>query len=205
MKRILYIHGIGSTGGGNTVDRIRKTFTNVIVDSPEIPTMPKEAFKLIEKMVTENHYDIIIGTSLGGFYAMMISGIPKILINPAIKAVEDIPTAIGYGEHEYLRERKSGEKTYTINDNYVAELKYLEDRFFNEWIDNEYIYETTAIFGTNDTLISHIEDYKNIYKAHNMITAEFGHRMDNKTFNNVLIPTIKKILNAEKEEINIIN
>ena len=43
MKRILYIHGIGSTGGGNTVDRISKTFTNVIVDSPEIPTMPKEA------------------------------------------------------------------------------------------------------------------------------------------------------------------
>lgn len=205
MKRILYIHGIGSTGGGNTVDRIRKTFTNVIVDSPEIPTMPKEAFKLIEKMVTENHYDIIIGTSLGGFYAMMISGIPKILINPAMKAVEDIPNAIGYGEHEYLRERKSGEKTYIINDNYVDELKYLEDRFFNEWIDNEYIYETTAIFGTNDTLISHIEDYKNIYKAHNMITAEFGHRMDNKTFNNVLIPTIEKILNTEKEEINIIN
>ena len=42
------------------IGEIRKTFTNVIVDSPEIPTMPKEAFKLIEKMVTENHYDIII-------------------------------------------------------------------------------------------------------------------------------------------------
>lgn len=38
-----------------------------------------------------------------------------------------------------------------------------------------------------------------------MVTAEFGHRMDNKTFNNVLIPTIEKILNAEKKEINIIN
>jgi predicted esterase YcpF (UPF0227 family) len=190
MKRILYLHGIGSTGGGNTVNSIKEAFPDIIVDSPELPTMPKDAFEYINDLVNRNKYDIVIGTSLGGFYAMMISGVKKILVNPAMFASEDIPKAIGFGTHPYLRERISGEKTYTVDETYIKELATLQNRFFSNWLDNEYIFETTAIFGTEDTLFSHINDYKALYKSHNMYTANFGHRIDSETFDNVLKPII---------------
>ena len=194
MKRILYLHGIGSTGGGNTVNGIKEAFPDIIVDSPELPTMPKDAFEYINNLVNRNKYDVVIGTSLGGFYAMMVSGVKKVLINPAMFASEDIPKAIGYGTHSYLRERKSGEKTYTIDEAYVKELATLQNRFFSDWLDNEYIFETTAIFGTEDTLFSHINDYKALYKSHSMLIAKFGHRMDSEIFNDTLKPIIASLM-----------
>ena len=193
FKNILYIHGIGSTGGGNTVTMLRKAFPNSNIDSPEIPTMPKEAFKFIRNIVKDNKYDFIIGTSLGGFYTMMISGIPKLLINPALHASTDIETAIGRGTHNYFNKRKSGEVTYTVDDVYINELKELENRYYNNWKDSEYVTETRAIFGTKDELLNHINDYKNEFNKNNMRTAEFGHRMTSEVFNSVMIPYIEEI------------
>lgn len=197
MKRILYLHEIGSTGDGNTVNNIKEAFPDIIVDSPELPTMPKDAFEYINDLVNRNRYDIVIGTFLGGFYAMMISGIKKILINPAMFASEDIPKAVDFGTHPYLRERISGEKTYVVDETYVKELATLQNRFFSDWLDNEYIFETTAIFGTKDTLFSHINDYKALYKSHNMFIAKFGHRMDLETFNHTLKPMIDSLISED--------
>ena len=199
MKRILYLHGIGSTGGGNTVNSIKEAFPDIIVDSPELPTMPKDAFEYISNIVNKNRYDIVIGTSLGGFYAMMISGVKKILVNPAMFASEDIPKAVGFGTHPYLRERISGEKTYTVDETYVKELTRLQNRFFSERFDNEYIFETIAIFGTEDTLFSHINDYDALYMSHNMFIAKFGHRMDLETFNSTLKPMIDSLISEDTD------
>ena len=207
FNNILYIHGIGSTGGGSTVTMFRKTFPNVNIHSPEIPTMPKEAFEFIRRYVKENNIDFVIGTSLGGFYAMMISGIPKLLINPAMYANKDIATAIGYGVHEYFRPRESGETTYTIDDNYIEELTFLANRYFNEWKDDEYIYETRAIFGTEDELLDHIEDFKKEFNEANMRVAKFGHRMTEEVFKDVFVPFVNEIYNevSTKEIPNFIN
>jgi predicted esterase YcpF (UPF0227 family) len=195
FKNVLYIHGIGSTGGGSTVTMFKKAFPNVNIYSPEIPTMPKEAFEFIHKFVKNNNIDFVIGTSLGGFYAMMISGIPKLLVNPAMYANKDIVNAIGYGVHEYLRLRESGETTYNIDDTYTEELTFLANRYYSEWKDDEYVYETRAIFGTEDELLDHIEDFKKEFNEANMRTANFGHRMTKEVFNTVFIPFVNDIYN----------
>lgn len=207
FKKILYLHGIGSTGGGNTVEMLKNKFPESEIVSPELPTSPKKAFEYIEELRHNETYDdrfnMIIGTSLGGFYAMMTSGIPKILINPAMFASTDIPKAIGYGEHPYLRERIDGEKTYTIDDKYVDELKELEDRYFNYWKDDEYVYETRAIFGTEDNVVSHIGDFKKLFDESKMITAPFGHRMTPEIFDSTFVPFIEQIYNEVTENIKL--
>jgi predicted esterase YcpF (UPF0227 family) len=122
-----YVHGIGSSGGGNTVEMIKKYFKNDTVISPDIPVDPIEAYEFIKKSVRD--CDIVIGTSLGGFYTMMIPGVYKILINPAINADETVKDVIGIGEHEFIRKRESGEKTYTIDAEYIKKLSELKKEF----------------------------------------------------------------------------
>ena len=90
MRKILHLHGIGSAGGGATASVLKKLFSDIEVISPDIPVRPLEAFAFISKLVAGNEFDFVVGTSLGGFYAMLIKGIPKFLINPAMNAPTDI-------------------------------------------------------------------------------------------------------------------
>lgn len=193
FKRILYLHGIGSTGGGSTVEMLKKAFPNTDIFSPELPTMPKTAFNYITKIRKTYNPDLIIGTSLGGFYTMLISGVPKLLINPAMFASKDIVTAIGYGTHPYLRERQDKETSYTIDTAYINELTELENTYFNSWKDDEYVYETRAVFGTEDNIVSHINDFKTLFKESNMVVDVFGHRMTEEVFTRTVVPFINKI------------
>lgn len=192
--RIFYVHGIGSAGGGNTVDMIKKYFPNDEIYSPDIPVSPIEAFEFIKK--ESKDYDLIIGTSLGGFYTMMVSGKFKILINPAINADTEIPSSIGMGEHEFLRERASGETTYTVDETFVKELSFLKERFFKEWFDYEYKSETYGIFGTEDTVVNDREEFKKTWWKRNYHEDVFGHRMTEDVFIKTVKPIIETIRKA---------
>lgn len=56
---------------------------------------------------------------------MLIKGIPKFLINPAMNAPTDIENAIGLGEHDFLRPRQDGAVSYTIDRGFIDELEIL--------------------------------------------------------------------------------
>lgn len=105
--KIMYVHGIGSNGKGNTVTMMKKYLTNHEIYSFDIPADPDEAVKFIKDKCNELDINVLVGTSLGGFYVMQIYGVQKILINPAIKAFETA-NIIGIGTHEYLCEREDG-------------------------------------------------------------------------------------------------
>lgn len=191
--RIMYVHGIGSSGGGNTVNMIKKYFPNDYIYSPDIPTTPIDAFEFIREAVKEHNINLIIGTSLGGFYTMMISGIPKIIINPAMEAPINIDKCIGRGIHEFLRPRKNGETHYNIDQTFIDELTYLYKRFFGDWFDFEYRTETYGVFGTEDKLINEQEFFKEKYGTTRFYTDTFEHRINEECFTRTVIPIICKI------------
>jgi predicted esterase YcpF (UPF0227 family) len=191
--KIFYVHGIGSSGGGNTVEMIKKYFKNDIVISPDIPVDPIEAYEFIKKSVRD--CDIVIGTSLGGFYTMMIPGVYKILINPAINADETVKDVIGIGEHEFLRERESGEKTYTIDAEYIKKLSELKKEFFDKYFDYEYKSETYGIFGTKDEVTDERETFTKKWRKYRFYEDDFGHRMTEEVFIRTVAPIIEEIKN----------
>lgn len=191
--RIMYVHGIGSGKNGNTINWIRETFKDHEIFSFDIPFDPKEAIEFIESKCAELDINMIIGTSLGGFYAMTISGVQKILINPAIKAFETAET-IGYGTHEYFCKRDDGIQTYEINDDFVTKLKDIYDTYAKN-IDDEMICETYAIFGTNDDICNFRTDFETTYRKSQMITAEFGHRMTKEIFDTAFTTIFRKAEN----------
>ena len=82
-KKIMYIHGFGSSAQSGTVTRIRETFPNAEVIAYDMPLHPAEAISLLHDICEREKPDLIIGTSMGGMYAEQLYGIDRICVNPA--------------------------------------------------------------------------------------------------------------------------
>lgn len=190
---ILYLHDIGSSGGGNTVRLLREAYPDSTILSPELPTHPARAMEFIRLLLRLRNYDAIIGTSLGGFYAMQCPDTLKILINPAMFAAEDIPRAIGFGVHDYLAKRRDGETTYTIDADYVSALQKQQAAFFGTHFGEDYRRSTYAFFGTQDNIVKHGEDFAKLYIPAQMAEADFGHRMTEEVFYRDFLPFLEKV------------
>ena len=51
-KKIMYVHGFGSSGQSGTVTRIREVFPNTTVIAPDLPIRPQEAMDLLREAYT---------------------------------------------------------------------------------------------------------------------------------------------------------
>ena len=90
MKKILYLHGFASSGASGTVELLRKWFWEraepahrAVVVAPDIPLDPLVAEKTLEALAYDEMPDLVIGTSMGGMYAQMLHGFPRICVNPS--------------------------------------------------------------------------------------------------------------------------
>ncbi|MGB1110328.1 MAG: YqiA/YcfP family alpha/beta fold hydrolase [Gammaproteobacteria bacterium] len=105
---ILYIHGFGSCGSGNKVDALRAEFGEKNVLSPDLPVSPKAAMALLESLIAEHDIELLVGSSLGGFYAEWLNGrhgIPSVLINPSTRPQETLARYLGENTHWCTGER----------------------------------------------------------------------------------------------------
>ena len=84
-KKIMYVHGFGSSGQSGTVTRIREVLPGATVIAPDLPVRPEEAMALLCQTCETEKPDLIIGTSMGGMYAEMLYGYDRILVNPALQ------------------------------------------------------------------------------------------------------------------------
>ena len=99
MLKILYLHGFKSTGNALKAQILKKKFENVL--SPTLPVSPKQAIIFLEEILRQNEIDLIIGSSLGGFYAYILHkkhGSKVLLINPSMKPWETLASQVGMHE-----------------------------------------------------------------------------------------------------------
>lgn len=192
--KILYLHGIGGGRNSNTACQIAKYFTNAAVLAPELPVMPKDAFNFILDLQKTEQPNIVIGTSLGGFYARYLHGPIKILINPAMAAT-DVVDAVGFGVHDFLKPRESGEKTYIVDEAFVNQMQEISDKQ-EAFIDDEMLAETFALFGTKDTVISNYDLFKSIYRDYQVKLIDAEHRLTDKNIEYDLIPLIESLMDG---------
>lgn len=86
MINVLYIYGYGSSPESKTCLALKELLydANIIcVDYPQ--NYPSDAVDKLENVVEKEKIDLVIGSSLGGWYAMHVcalTGKPCILINP---------------------------------------------------------------------------------------------------------------------------
>lgn len=191
--RILYLHGLGSGRNSRTAGILQNLLEEHEVLAPEIPIQPKEAFSFLKANYTRETVDIVIGTSLGGFYTLLVPGVPRIMVNPALFPDEDIREKIGLGEQPFFSERSDGRTTYTIDDQFIQELAELRAIAY-QGLNEKEKEQTYGLFGKEDELLSHQEDYKRIFSEKNFTAFHDGHRLSPWNINNYLLPKTKEVI-----------
>jgi len=98
--KVIYIHGFNSAGFGEKVNKLKEAFGEENVISLNLPYDPKKAIALlsylVERLKDDNLY--LFGTSLGGFYAMVLASrykVPAVLINPSINPALSLKDEVG--------------------------------------------------------------------------------------------------------------
>ncbi len=123
MSDIFYFHGFASTGSSwkirLLIDHLEKspvTGKKISVTAPTLPSDPVEVVRVFDKFIAGNGKPgLVIGSSLGGFYARYVSArsdIPAVLINPSIFPWFTLAGSIGVHERFYSGEKFEWKKEY---------------------------------------------------------------------------------------------
>ena len=123
---IVYIHGFRSSGDSDKARLLQKTFPLCRVLSPTLPADPSEAILQLEQLLEGlTGRTLLVGTSLGGFYALYLScrlGYACCIINPTWKANESLARKVG------VHTRYNSAEVYDFRAEYLNRL--LEMREF---------------------------------------------------------------------------
>ena len=116
---ILYIHGFLSCGLSTKSQALVDYFGDKQVLHPDLPTAPAEAIALLEHLIAQHPIDLLVGSSLGGYFATWLNrqrAIPTVLVNPAM--VPHILLDDYLGEHT----RCDG-STFVLTEQHLAHLR----------------------------------------------------------------------------------
>ena len=194
MKKILYIHGFGSAGSTGTATIMRNLLyeKDVRVISPDVPTSPAEALPFLKSFVEQEQPDLIIGTSMGGFYAEQLRGYKRILVNPSFHMAR-LLTFRGLGNYEFQNKRQDGTDKFKVDKQMIAEFKEIEKLSF-KGLTAEDKGNVWGMFGRNDPTVHTQDDYTKVYGKDHFIIFEGEHRLNDKILKHDVLPIINKIL-----------
>lgn len=114
----LYVHGLGSGARTRTMKQLPECLPYFEWIAVEVAEDAEEAVGKINRYVEQYRPEVLMGTSLGGFYVFYADApdAVKIICNPAINIDIVIRTKIGFGEYNYFVKRENGQKTYTLDE-----------------------------------------------------------------------------------------
>ncbi len=148
--KILFIHGLASSGAYKMASTLRILIKGSEVIAPDVPIDPDRALTLLEGICRDEDPDLVVGLSLGAFWAQKLRGRRKVLINPDFH----ISVLLGKmeGEVEYLSPRADGAKSFLVTEDICEGYRKLERDQFKD-IGPEEITLTCGIFADNDELV----------------------------------------------------
>lgn len=188
-NKILYIHGLSSSGSSSTARNLQALLPDYSVLSPDLPVAPQEALDMLRHLCELEQPQLIIGTSMGGMFAQQLRGYKKILVNPAFHVSEFMRTQIGV--HEFLNPRRNGETHYEITSSLCDAYQKVEKGQFSDIteLDKE---NTYALFGTKDTLVHGYDEFMLYYKKASWFEGE--HRLNLEVMRSSVIPLVEEIM-----------
>jgi len=158
--KVLFIHGLASSGAYKMASSLRILLKGSEVIAPDVPIDPSEALALLEGICREETPDLIVGLSLGGFWAQKLRGRKKFLVNPDLHPSKLLRSKIG--EMEYLSPRQDGALSFTITEEICEGYEALEKEEFNGLTDSE-IALTTGMFADHDEMVDCLAEFNERY------------------------------------------
>lgn len=189
-KKILYVHGFGSSGQSGTVTKIRQLLPNAEVVAPDLPIHPADAMELLKTTCQEEKPDLIIGTSMGGMYAEMLRGYDRILTNPAFQMGETISKHNMIGKVTFLNPRKDGVQEFMMTKALQEEYKEMTEQCFKDIPDEDQAH-VYGLFGLEDPLVHTFDLFASHYRQALHFHGE--HRLNDSILLHSVIPVVRWI------------
>ena len=168
MAKILYLHGFASCGKGNKSLALQAHFGVENVTALDLPPSPIDTIHMIEEILASSSFDLLIGSSLGGFYATYLAEkyqMKAVLINPSTQPWETLSSYVGW------QKRFCDEEVFEFKAIYLEQLKTLQSLPQK----GEYL----LLLQSEDEVLDYTKA-QSLYNTHKVI-VEYGgnHRFEN--------------------------
>lgn len=150
VKKVLFIHGLASSGAYKTANTLRTLLRPCVVVAPDVPIEPGAALSMLRDICRTECPDLVVGLSLGGFWALQLRGFRKILINPDLHPSRLLRAKIG--EMKYLSPRQDGALSFEITEQICEGYEALEAVEFKD-LDADEIALTDGLFASDDEMV----------------------------------------------------
>lgn len=191
MLKILFIHGLASSGQYKMADMLRMLLKPCEVIAPDIPIDPVEAMSLVRSICEKENPDLIVGMSMGGFITQKLRGRKKVLVNPDFHIAGLMKTMIG--EVKYLSPRKDGSLSFFITPEICDGWEKLEEGQFDDLSRSE-IDKTIGFFADADEMVRCGDEFSAHYPGRG-ISYPGGHLPTYPQMKQWIVPSIISFLN----------
>lgn len=158
--KILFIHGLASSGAYKMASSLRILLRPCEVVAPDVPIEPGKALSLLRGICSEENPDLVVGLSLGGFWAQKLRGWRKVLVNPDFHVSEFLLKNLG--KMRYLSPRADGAESFVITEDICKAYKTLEANEF-DGIDSAEISLTKGLFADQDEIVDCSCEFERFY------------------------------------------
>ncbi|MDD6822144.1 MAG: hypothetical protein PUD84_07140 [Paraprevotella sp.] len=189
-KKLMYLHGFGSSAASGTVKTLRELLPDFDVVAPDIPVDPAEALPFLRGLCMNEVPDVVVGTSMGGMYAQQMRGYNRICVNPAFE-MSTKSKMLTVGTHEYFKPRKDGTTHFEITSEIICHHAEMEKHQF-DGITEADRKQVWGMFADNDQQVNGESLFLQYYNQ--VIHFSGEHRMDDKVTKDVLVPLIRSIV-----------
>lgn len=189
--KILFIHGLASSGAYKMANSLRILLKPCEVVAPDVPIDPDEALALLRSICDKEDPDLIVGLSLGGFWAQKLRGRRKLLVNPDFHVSRLLRTMIG--EQKYLSPRQDGAESFMITEEMCDRYQQIEATEFDA-LATEEIMLTVGLFADHDELVSCGAEFDHYYPGRG-VSYPGAHLPIFPELKNYILPAAKTLLN----------
>lgn len=154
--KILFIHGLASSGAYKMASSLRILLKGSEVIAPDVPIEPSEALAMLEGICSNESPDLVVGLSLGGFWAQKLRGCRKFLVNPDLHPSVLLRSKTGI--MEYLSPRLDGATSFEITEGICQGYESLELTEF-DGLDSQEIALTTGMFADRDEMVNCYDEF----------------------------------------------
>jgi predicted esterase YcpF (UPF0227 family) len=124
---ILYIHGLNSSPASLKASQLQRAMAQLgLAAQLRVPALhhhPRQAIAQLEALITELGRPVLVGSSLGGYYATHLAerhGLPALLINPAVRPHLRFDGYLGPQKNYY------SDETWELTADHVSALAELD-------------------------------------------------------------------------------
>ena len=191
--KLLFLHGLASSGAYKTAESLRILFRPCEVVAPDIPVHPAKALPMLHRLCEEEQPDLIVGLSLGAFWAQKLRGYRKICINPDFHPSARLHTRMG--ENSWLSPRRDGERTFTITPDICEGYAAVEKGQFDGLTDEERAI-THGLFAESDEIVNNYDEFV-LHYPHTAHRYPGKHLPIFPELRDYLVPVVRQLLAQE--------